>query len=392
LAVGFFWGPRGISLAAWIWRFVHDEPIEKIISGGSHLLCGFGHNARGDSVVYSEPVSHDVLGARLCRPCWTAAIALPIGYLLRLVKENENAQKEAQNSSGYPTYLITFLVTADDTLYSTNTWAIGPVRFLHATVCIDRGSVLASAYLTKITKSNEIKWEHGPEPLTFSPHNPGDPLPRMMHHGLSYNLDVLVVVASGNEIRVCNDERIWRRWPRLHEIFAEKGDYILSITLAGNGAQSNTVDLTFDWTGNWQTSFLYSPRDQIPNRTTPRSVSYDQETEIIKLLKGVSVRPIWITTKSGNDDETRNYATQLTKVFTKAGVPIQGLASANEGTLFPDGVSLFWQKSNDNDLTASALIDAVRITGVKCREVDRQIGTQPEINLMIGTNEVTPPL
>jgi hypothetical protein len=43
----------------------------------------------------------------------------------------------------------------------------------------------------------------------------------------------------------------------LSEIFGEKGDYVLTITVAGDGAQTRTVELQFNWTGNWQTSFLH---------------------------------------------------------------------------------------------------------------------------------------
>ncbi len=39
-------------------------------------------------------------------------------------------------------------------------------------------------------------------------------------------------------------------------IFAEKGDYVLTIKVAGDGAETKTVNVQFNWTGNWQTSFL----------------------------------------------------------------------------------------------------------------------------------------
>jgi len=126
----------------------------------------------------------------------------------------------------------------------------------------------------------------------------------------------------------------------------------------------------------------------------PRTISFDQESEIIKLLKGVPLRPIWITTRMGsreNDREAHDYAMQLTRVFMKAGVPIEGQASVDVGTLFPNGVSIFWKKAIYNDISASSIIEAVRITGVECKEVERQVcgshKKEPEINLMIGSNE-----
>jgi len=151
---------------------------------------------------------------------------------------------------------ITFAITADYTCYSDNQWVSGRVRFLYAKVSIDHGSVLCSAYFTKIAKGCEVKWEHGPEQLTFGDHAPGDPLPRWLYHGFDYNLDVLAINCKTNEIQVCNDRRYWLRRPGMHKIFAEKGDYILTIGLAGDGAQSRTAELCFNWTGNWQTSFL----------------------------------------------------------------------------------------------------------------------------------------
>jgi len=151
---------------------------------------------------------------------------------------------------------IRFAITADYTCYSDNQWVSGSVRFLHAKVSIDHGSVLCSAYLTKIAKGCDVKWEHGPEQLTFGDHAPGHPLPRWLYHGFDYNLDVLAINCKTNEIQVCNDRRYWLRRPRMYEIFAEKGDYILTIGLAGDGAQSKTAELCFNWTGNWQTSFL----------------------------------------------------------------------------------------------------------------------------------------
>jgi hypothetical protein len=127
----------------------------------------------------------------------------------------------------------------------------------------------------------------------------------------------------------------------------------------------------------------------------PRIITFDQESEIINLLKGVPLCPIWITTRMGsreNDKEAHDYAMQLTRVFMKAGVPIEGRASVEVRTLFPNGVSIFWRKAIYNDVTASSIIEAVRITGVECKEVDRQVcgshEKEPEINLMIGSNEI----
>jgi hypothetical protein len=224
------------------------------------------------SLFFSEPMipwlrAHNIPHPHLAFSPWFITVPVGLGMFAVVLRGIFGPTKRGFTpgpSEPQKPPLITFTLTTDHTCYSTNTWETGPVRFLHAKVSIDHGSVLCSAYLTKIAKGHEVKWEHGPEQITFGNHTPGDPLPRMLHHGLSYHLDVLVITMSDNGIRVCNDERIWRRWPRLHQIFAEKGDYILTIALAGDGAESDKFEIRFNWTGNSQTSFLASGRESRP--------------------------------------------------------------------------------------------------------------------------------
>jgi hypothetical protein len=42
----------------------------------------------------------------------------------------------------------------------------------------------------------------------------------------------------------------------LHEIFSEVGDYVLTVVVTGDVISSQTSFLRFNWTKNWQTSFL----------------------------------------------------------------------------------------------------------------------------------------
>ena len=96
-----------------------------------------------------------------------------------------------------------------------------------------------------------------------------------------------------------------------------------------------------------------------------------------------------------DDPEAYEYANQVKRVLSRAGVTINQSA-LGLGTLFPSGVSIFVKHHLYNEITAAAIIDAIRLTGVECKTAQRQVwsehGAEPEINLMIGKNEITPPL
>ena len=152
----------------------------------------------------------------------------------------------------------TFALRCDTSSWSMNTWAIGPVRFLHGCVSIAKSSIPnCKAYLIEIRKGQEVEWSGGPEQLTWSPHPSSDSLSKTLHQRIEYQLDVLVIRPDG-EIQVCNHDRTWLRLPRLHHIFAEAGDYVLTIAIAGDGVHSEMFRVKFQWTKNWQTSFLTS--------------------------------------------------------------------------------------------------------------------------------------
>lgn len=191
-------------------------------------------------------------------------------------------------------------------------------------------------------------------------------------------------------------------WPpgMTHWNFEPRHNYLLDIAILSKEI-SRRCEFKFVWTGEANTSScrLISDVSKQVTERKPRSISFDQGSEIIRLFQGVELRPIWITTRWGaheNDKEAHNYAMQLVRTFSKAGVPIAGRSSVDLGTLFPLGVSLYWKKTIYNEVTASSIIEAVKITGVECKEVDRQVAPshldkEPEINLMIGSNELTLP-
>jgi hypothetical protein len=138
---------------------------------------------------------------------------------------------------------------------SDNIWAPRrPVRFHHAQVWIESGTVHGCrAYLTEI-KGEHKSWK-GHEQLTFSPSEATDSLSKAIYAGVKYELDVLVITSDG-EIHVCNHNRQWARLPRLHDLFSHRGFYDLMVSIAGEDAAAEAFSLRFQWTGNWQTSFL----------------------------------------------------------------------------------------------------------------------------------------
>ena len=163
------------------------------------------------------------------------------------------ANSPAEASSAPLNYRFHVLVGVDHT--SDNIWVPRiPVRFHHAQVWIESGTVHGCrAYLTEI-KGEHSRWK-GNEQLTFSPSEASDSLSKAIYAGVKYDLDVLVVRSDG-EIQVCNHNRQWARLPRLHDLFSHHGFYDLALSIAGEDATAETFSLRFDWTGNWQTSFL----------------------------------------------------------------------------------------------------------------------------------------
>ena len=180
-------------------------------------------------------------------------LGLLLLYLLRLVNENEAAH--AAELKRPQKFSVQCGANIGDS-YSENRWAQGVVvKFLHPVVRLDSGSSAnCKAYLTRITKNEEL-WE-GLEQLTWSPSEDHGTV-QTLHHGIRYKLDVLAITSDGG-IHVCNERRDWRRMPRLHDIFAEPGDYFLDVSIAGEGVDGQTFTLRFGWTRNWQTSFLFS--------------------------------------------------------------------------------------------------------------------------------------
>lgn len=182
-----------------------------------------------------------------------AALVL-FGYAAFLLKRNERKVRNNIAPTTPTPARRRFGVRCGTDLYSDNI-LVGdiPGRYLQAQITVSESVSACKAYLREIRGGNK-HWK-GQEQLTFEPSEAPDSLSKALFAKIKYNLDVLLLVSTG-EIVVCNHSRAWARWPRLNEIFATCGPYDLIIDIGGENAPGETFKLRFDRTGNWQTSFL----------------------------------------------------------------------------------------------------------------------------------------
>jgi hypothetical protein len=131
-----------------------------------------------------------------------------------------------------------------------------PVRFLRVAVFTDSPSVTGcKGFLTRIDSASEKRWGGESAQLTFAPGEDDDALSKTIYAKVPAFLDVLAITSAG-DIHVCTKGRQWFYLPRLHEIFSEVGNYVLTVVVTGDEISSQTSFLRFNWTQNWQTSFL----------------------------------------------------------------------------------------------------------------------------------------
>ena len=203
-----------------------------------------------------------------------------------------------------------------------NRWEAGPVNFLRISVKTDSVEPITNckAFLTRIEKNEEKKWgDHSPQ-LTFSEGEDPDALAKTVYNKVPAFIDVLALTSWG-EIRPGTKNRIWPFMPRMHEIFSEVGDYVLTVVITGDGAEPITALLKFNWTRNWQTSWLtLIPESSIQSPEPPQTwaISYEQETEMLEILKDSPKAAVMIM--STKEDRVGNcYAMRLVQVLRKTG-------------------------------------------------------------------------
>lgn len=254
--------------------------------------------------------------------------------LIRHNKGKSDGPKAEKPSGELPTQI--FGVEVGPAYISDNVLSSGvPARYLHARVSIQSGTVVhgCKAYLTEI--KGEKSWS-GNEQLTFSPSEAPDSLSKAVHAGVPYLLDVLRITSDG-EIHVCNHNREWPRFPRLRDLFAAPGWYELTLNLAGEDAKGEAFAIQFEWTGNWQTSFLHNAdkpaqptgirRWEVNLRYALRPIEVRDELDAI-IAKGDRILDTWSKADGSEGDnigcalETHEWCSKAT-IFVKRHFDIQ---------------------------------------------------------------------
>ena len=108
----------------------------------------------------------------------------------------------------------------------------------------------AKAYLVSIEKDSKTIWDNEELPLTFSPGENPDALCKTIEHGGSYPVDVIIVRRGDDELFVGTPGRTWPHFESLHNIFAEKGDYILNVRVSADDCPSILARVKFWWGGD----------------------------------------------------------------------------------------------------------------------------------------------
>jgi hypothetical protein len=115
-------------------------------------------------------------------------------------------------------------------------------------------------HIFNIKKNGTYIWTGDSAAVTFAPGDEPDATCKTIYAGKTEFLDIFGITYEGNELFVATKRRDWRFDPDLRRIFAERGEYFLSVTIAGKsmGQSMPTIqtELKFDWTGNWATSTL----------------------------------------------------------------------------------------------------------------------------------------
>jgi hypothetical protein len=273
-----------------------------------------------------------------------------------------------------------------------NRWEAGPVNFLRISIKTDSVEPVTNckAFLTRIEKNEEKKWgDHSPQ-LTFSEGEDPDALAKTVYNKVPAFIDVLALTSWG-EIRPGTKNRIWPFMPRMHEIFSEVGDYVLTVVITGDGAEPITALLKFNWTRNWQTSWLtLIPESSIQSPAPPQSwaISYEQETEMLGILKDSPKAAVMIMSTK-QDRAGNRYAMRLVQVLRKTGMEI-GQCVFDESWRLPTGVNL-WASDFADNRQISKLRAAIKATNMECGDAPREpptvsSPTRFEIDIMVKSS------
>ncbi len=113
-------------------------------------------------------------------------------------------------------------------------------------------------YISNIKKDGEYRWTGDSATVTFASGDEDDATSKTINTGKDEFLDIFGISYDGNELRVATKKRDWQFAPDLRRIFAETGDYFLTVTISGKLVPTIQAELRFVWTGKWATSLLFA--------------------------------------------------------------------------------------------------------------------------------------
>lgn len=105
----------------------------------------------------------------------------------------------------------------------------------------------------EISRNGKVVWGGDTQEITFAPASGSDTFSKSIHSNGEF-LDILGVSDKG-QVVICAPNLFWR-FGSLAELFAQHGDYHLSILILGTGIGDVTAKFCFTWAGNWDDSRL----------------------------------------------------------------------------------------------------------------------------------------
>lgn len=106
----------------------------------------------------------------------------------------------------------------------------------------------------KLIKKNDVVKMGGENlQLTFAPGSDSDATAKTIRDKDTAYLDVLTITEK-NDIIITTKNFQYPNSIDFRSLFKEIGEYVLTIIVSGNDIVSSTVELNFNWTGDWQTA------------------------------------------------------------------------------------------------------------------------------------------
>jgi hypothetical protein len=112
-------------------------------------------------------------------------------------------------------------------------------------------------HLIKIEKNGKTIYDHDPRELPFAPAERDDCLSKTIAPGIPYFLDVLNTINAVHAVFIATKAYPTGALNQNREyIFADAGEYILTVSVSGNDVPTATAKLKFIWQGQWFTATM----------------------------------------------------------------------------------------------------------------------------------------